>query len=92
MDIADDISFCPGSYITAACPEFHINCSLGRELFTLPTYIHVSILIVPALKRLMSYGSLSTKIECKGVKGQLVTIILSERNSAMRDSACQTTA
>jgi hypothetical protein len=30
-----DIS-CPGPYPTAACPEFHISCRLGRELFTLP--------------------------------------------------------
>ena len=27
-----DNSFCP-----AACPEFHVGCRLGRELFTLPT-------------------------------------------------------
>ena len=26
-----DTSSCPGPYPTAACPEFHISCSLGRE-------------------------------------------------------------
>ena len=29
-------SSCPGPYPTAACPEFHLGCRLGRELFTLP--------------------------------------------------------
>ena len=30
---------CPDPYLTVACPEFHVVCRLGRELFTLPTYI-----------------------------------------------------
>ena len=29
-------SSCPGSYPTAACPQFHFVCRLSRELFTLP--------------------------------------------------------
>ena len=33
-----DTSPCPGPYLTAASPEFHIGCRLGRELFTLPVY------------------------------------------------------
>ena len=31
-----DASFCPGPHPMAACPEFHIGCRLGRELFPLP--------------------------------------------------------
>ena len=31
-----DSSSCPGPYLTAACPEFHIGCRLGRELSTCP--------------------------------------------------------
>ena len=26
-----------------ACPEFHVDCRLGRELFTLPTYVEMEI-------------------------------------------------
>ena len=33
-----DTSSSPGPYPTAACPEFHVGCRLGREHFTLPSY------------------------------------------------------
>ena len=33
-----DTSSCLGPYTMAACPEFHVGCRLGQELFTLPTY------------------------------------------------------
>ena len=34
-----DTSSCLCPYPLAACPKFHVGCSLGRELFTLPLYI-----------------------------------------------------
>ena len=37
-NVAVYTSPCPGPYPMAACPEFHVGCSLGQELFTLPTY------------------------------------------------------
>ena len=36
-----DTSSCPGPYPTTLCPEFHVNCRLGRELFTLPNLLCV---------------------------------------------------
>ena len=30
----------PAPYSMAACPEFHIGCRLGQELFTLPIHYH----------------------------------------------------
>ena len=36
QEYGSDISPCPGFYPTAACPEFHIGCRLGREIFALP--------------------------------------------------------
>ena len=41
-----DTSSCPGPYPTAACPEFHIGCRLGRELFTLPTYNNLNCIVL----------------------------------------------
>ena len=34
-----DTSSCPGHYPTAAFPEFHVGCRLGRELFTALSYM-----------------------------------------------------
>jgi hypothetical protein len=39
--VCGDTSYCPGPYPTSACPEFHIRYRLGRELFTLHTYLFV---------------------------------------------------
>ena len=36
QEYGGDTSSSLGPYPTAACPEFHIGCRLGRELFTLP--------------------------------------------------------
>ena len=36
QECGGDISSCLGPYPTATCPEFHIGCRLGWELFTLP--------------------------------------------------------
>ena len=45
-----DTSSWLGSYATAACPEFHVGCRLGRELFTLPLaadHVHGAIRLRP---------------------------------------------
>ena len=41
-----DTSSCPGSYPTAACPEFHVAYRLGRELFRPPsTHIYPYLIL-----------------------------------------------
>ena len=39
QECGGDTSYCPDLYTTAACSEFHIGYRLGRELFTLPSYV-----------------------------------------------------
>ena len=38
-------ALCLGPYPTAACPEIHVGCRLGRELLSMPTYLHDYIFV-----------------------------------------------
>jgi hypothetical protein len=46
-------SSCPGPYPPAAIPEFQIGCTLGRELFTFPSYVLLLLLLLILLLLLL---------------------------------------
>ena len=64
----------PVPYLAAACLEFHFGRRIGRELFTLPTYI---IFYFINLFKILSFMNGPGRLLCQKVPGSIPAHVLS---------------